>query len=185
MTINAFEGARRISKVIIGIIILGSLLAIWFDSPYVSITYQVPGFGITPVKVEQCGDDDAKEYLDAKSAKGKNIHAVLCFAAHEVGQTGEMLIPYAFAGNGKWWLQKKYSSEVTRYTKLVAAQFTVPFKDAMQADELWTTQRINKALEGFGLLAAGIFAFWFVTLIIGWIVRGFMGIPLGQDRRPV
>jgi CHASE3 domain sensor protein len=36
----------------------------------------------------------------------------------------------------------------------------------------------------FWALIGGIFAIWLISLMTGWIVRGFLNIPLGMDRRP-
>lgn len=38
--------------------------------------------------------------------------------------------------------------------------------------------------SAFKWLFGGLFVGWLVVLAIGWTVRGFMGIPMGMDRKP-
>jgi hypothetical protein len=48
---------------------------------------------------------------------------------------------------------------------------------------LVSAERIEKS-QGFGSqAAASLAALWLVSWIIGWIVRGFAGIPRGQDKK--
>jgi hypothetical protein len=37
----------------------------------------------------------------------------------------------------------------------------------------------------FELFGGGLVFIWAFTWIVGWITRGFMGIPRGQDSKPV
>jgi hypothetical protein len=37
---------------------------------------------------------------------------------------------------------------------------------------------------GFIWLPIGLAVLWALTWTVGWIVRGFLGIPHGQDRKP-
>lgn len=39
-------------------------------------------------------------------------------------------------------------------------------------------------LESLGYLVAGLAIFWMFVCAIGWIARGFAGIPNGMDYRP-
>lgn len=184
MRVNIFEGARRISKLVMGIIVAGSLVAIWTAEPYLNMHYQIKGPGVAPLKVDDCGADDAREYISRRSADGKQISIIICFMAHPAAQTGEMLIPYKVMEDGRWWMNEKYSRDVLTYTKAVANAFAFPAEDAKQADSLWTSTRIKDAVQGLGFLGIGLVAFLIFTKIIGWIVRGFLGIPSGQDMRP-
>lgn len=184
MRVNIFEGARRISKLVMGVIVAGSLVAIWTAEPYLNMRYQVRGPSFPLVKVDECGEDDAREYINRRSADGKTIHITICFMAHPAAKTGEMLIPYMAMEDGKWWMNEKYSAAVSAYTKSVANAFAFSAEDAKQADSLWTSTRIKDGLQGLGFLIIALVAFLIFTKIIGWIVRGFLGIPSGQDMRP-
>lgn len=42
----------------------------------------------------------------------------------------------------------------------------------------------KETIEGFGILAIGLAAFGLLIWAIGRIVRGFLGIPRGMDKRP-
>lgn len=39
-------------------------------------------------------------------------------------------------------------------------------------------------LESLGYLGMGLSVFWMIVVAIGWIARGFAGIPNGMDHRP-
>jgi len=185
VAINVFEGARRVNKIIIGAIAIGGLVIVWNNVPYLPLNYQVSRLGNAPVKVEECDPDAAIEYIDRKSAGGKVISIRLCFKAQPAAETGEMLIPYKFTedGSSSVWMRSKYSAEVTKYTKSVASTFMLPADVAKDADSLWMKTRFTEAIQGLGWTAVWLFAFVVATYLIGWIVRGFAGIPNGQDRR--
>jgi hypothetical protein len=38
--------------------------------------------------------------------------------------------------------------------------------------------------EGAPWLVGGLVFLWVLSWTTGWIVRGFLGIPMGQDRKP-
>ena len=46
----------------------------------------------------------------------------------------------------------------------------------------WTQALKNMGVYVLGMLAS-LAAFWAFTWAVGWIVRGFMGIPQGKDRK--
>ena len=49
-----------------------------------------------------------------------------------------------------------------------------------EAAKKWRSQ----FAEAMGYLAAGLAIFGALVWAIGWIVRGFLGIPRGMDKRP-
>ncbi|MBI4005449.1 MAG: hypothetical protein HY356_02165 [Gammaproteobacteria bacterium] len=48
----------------------------------------------------------------------------------------------------------------------------------------WWSKRWGKIKENGLILIGGLAFFWGFVLATGWIVRGFLGIPMGQDRKP-
>jgi hypothetical protein len=129
MTINIFEGARRISKLIAILWVVGFagyLIYFPFSDPYIGITYMIKGPNSLPVRSTQsCGySDNASQYLDVVTQKGTKAHVTLCFLAW-TSNTGAKLIPYRIdSKSGQWWGATKYSSEITEYTASVLKRFT-------------------------------------------------------------
>jgi len=53
----------------------------------------------------------------------------------------------------------------------------------------WIIKALNNNMQGnpfifTGVVFGGLLFILVITSIVGWIVRRFMGIPSGQDRRP-
>lgn len=78
---------------------------------------------------------------------------------------------------------KDYSDEVTEYTKRTINAFVIPAED-----EEWIEKRRWSAIwrdvwAATLILLAGLAGLWAFTWAVGWILRGFMGIPRGADSR--
>ena len=198
MQINAFEGARRIAKLTAVLWILGWIVAAFFftpSPPAISISYLIAGPGIAPTRIEEnlC-NDDGKELVNVTTKKGSRTFVVLCFLSWTIPPFPPGFIPdsplppgfftdkfYTFYGDksGRW-----DSPEVNAYTAQVKKNFALS-----QADEKWIDrQSWFESLRqfGVGLLAAigGLVCLWAFSSVVGWIVRGFAGIPMGVDKRP-
>lgn len=183
MKVNIFEGARRISLLISAVWVVGWSAHAIFSEPYSRVTYSVLALGV-PFVDSACPDDAATEYIEREAPWGKSVNVTLCFLANQA-DSGEMLVPYADAGEGMLWMGRKYSTEVQGYTNSVANKFQLT-PEGIEAFE--AIQR-KALLEQWGVsamfLLGGLAVGWAVVAAIGWIVRGFMGIPRGQDVRPV
>lgn len=182
MKLNIFEGARRISLLIGAVWVVGWASHAIFSEPYSRVTYSYPGLSFHMI-ADECPSDAATEYLERKSPNGKDVKIELCFLTSEANN-GKMLVPYANAGEGMVWMGERYSTEVDQYTESVAREFQLTPEgidafESIQRKALFEQWRVA-AMFLFGGLAVG----WAVVAAIGWIVRGFMGIPRGQDMRP-
>ncbi len=81
------------------------------------------------------------------------------------------------------WGNEKYSSEVSSYTKEVADSFKLSNSDEDWIDgEVWPA-RWKSIKEGSLWIIGGVACLYIFSWCFGWIVRGFAGIPLGQDRK--
>jgi len=121
----------------------------------------------------------------ARSA-GKNSDAAMLSAEADrlraiIDETQEALRqddPYAGLGTvevGRWW-----SHRVADFSITPAALTTIE-------KELPRIERdafIDHVTEVLSIAAYFIGGFWIFSFVIGWIVRGFAGIPRGQDFRP-
>lgn len=50
-------------------------------------------------------------------------------------------------------------------------------------DKWWESWRSTYG-QGLAAMLGGVIALWIFSLAMGWIVRGFLGIPLGRDSKP-
>lgn len=133
----------------------------------------------------ECEDHDAEESRYVKTPKGTSVSLSFCFKASEA-DNGKILVPYKVDSKTKmWWLAEKYSSQILGYTKQVVSQFRIPKADSDWADGQWWPARAKQFWEGAKWLFGGWFVLWLFAITTGWIVRGFAGIPIGQDEKPV
>lgn len=193
MKLNIFEGTRRIALGLGVVWVIGCLAYTVFAEPYVSVTYVVPQFGVAAVKGKNCDSQDAKTYLTTETSKGRSIGVTLCFTASKASD-GRMLVPYTLSiknpdAQNPWdkytvLMNEPYSTSVRDYTELVRGQFKFSESDMKDTEELLWEERLKQGKGALQFAAAGIAVLWVVVLSIGWIVRGFMGIPRGKDFRP-
>jgi hypothetical protein len=180
--VNMFEGARRIALVL-GVLWVGGCIAYGIlAEPQADLDYSINRLGAVPVRVERCGADDGREYLSTDDGKGNSVSVTLCFKAFP-SDKGERLIPYAPAENGKWWMAGPYSSEVTRYMKERGESFALPPQGMEEARRLRWGKRLEQWKDAAVAAVSGLAVGWALVLVVGWVVRGFLGIARGQDAR--
>jgi len=182
MKINVFEGARRISKLLGGVYVIGCLSFAIFSEPYSRIVYGVATFDAPPLLAGECFDGDAIEFLNRKAPDGEEINVTLCFMAHRA-ESGELLVPYRDAGDGKLWMNERYSQAVREYTKEVARKFQLDISGIDAAKAKYRAALLEQWKNALLVLFCGLAVGWGLVVASGWIVRGFMGIPKGQDFR--
>jgi hypothetical protein len=180
---NIFEGARRIAILIFCFIFLGGIIAIYDMRPNVVIKYRILFFGATPLKIDGCDEVfDAKRYNKYTTPNGRPFSIRTCFKASKA-DNGRLLIPYADAPNNMVYMNSEYSDEVRSYTESVADSIAPTSSDFEEADAEYIRQAWVGRLQGLAWLIGGLFAYWMAVRTIGWVVRGFMGIPSGYDYR--
>ena len=42
----------------------------------------------------------------------------------------------------------------------------------------------HRTWDDIAVIPAALFGYWCFVVIVGWIVRGFLGIPNGTDKKP-
>lgn len=160
-----------------------------FDDGRKLIPYQVgstaqlpPGFVLDNQSHEAITKNDSKKlkpfdpdaYL---AAKGEAI------TQKDKKKTGGFDLSTARPVEAKVWGNEKYSSEVLNYTKSVARSFKL-----IKADEEWADSKVWPARwgtfkEGVIAILGGLAFLWIFSWGVGWIVRGFGGIPSRLDRK--
>ena len=184
---NWFEGGRRITRLFQMLLCLGCAIAVFLFPPDVSLTFETIGPDQPWVlTTKNCyGGSDAMEDPQNDAGLGESS-TDLCFRAAEF-EGGKMLIPYALADKNNWYGAETYSDLAQNYIKKRKAEFRVPeqLKPGIRnqvSREWWKKWREN--LKGFIVFAVvGVVILQALAWVMGWIVRGFAGIPAGQDRR--
>lgn len=62
-------------------------------------------------------------------------------------------------------------------------KITLPISEAAALEDAITSEQWRYARQQFGFATVTIIISWLLAYAIGWIVRGFLGIPRGQDYR--
>ena len=185
MAINVFEGARRIAKLLAVLWVGGWVVAAFSVSPSVSVTYKILYPGATPLRMTgECPPDGTTELLfDEVTQRATKTFVTMCFPARSA-DNGDRLIPYLVdPADGGIWMKEAYSSEVMEYTKRVKGTFALPQSDEKWIDEQWWPQFMKEIGWGALVAVSGLVILLAFTWTTGWIVRGFMGIPRGQDHK--
>jgi hypothetical protein len=94
------------------------------------------------------------------------------------------LIPYRIDEQGMIWGAASYSSEVSDYARMLEGRFKLPAGDEDVLKKEISRKYRENWMSGLGYLVAGLAIFAGAVWAIGWIARGFLGIPRGMDKRP-
>ena len=183
MRVNFFEGARRIAYLIAGIWSVAIIYIFWDSEPTVNLGYVVAAPGLPPIRTDEidCGSDDASETDYTKTKSGTSVRLQFCFRAQEF-ESGERLIVHKSDDKKKlWWGGRRYSSEVSSYIAQFVSRFQLPRADSDWADSQKWPARLRQLWESSRIIFGGLFGLWVFASLTGWIVRGFAGIPMGQD----
>jgi hypothetical protein len=185
MKFNVFEGARRIALLLQIAFVLVALGIGFFSDPYVRLIYETryPNEPFSLAKNQDCDYvDDKSESIERKTEEGKEINITLCYRGSPFSG-GDILIPYKLEDDGKVWGNSKYSTEVSDYTKKRTAFFSLPPEAQNEYQEVLWKKRFDNIWGGIKVAVIGYFSILIFSFVMGWIVRGFFGIPSGADHR--
>jgi hypothetical protein len=94
------------------------------------------------------------------------------------------LIPYRVdKATGVVWGNTRISPEVTKYMSQVLDTFQIPEVEEDRINNRWWSSKLELVGMYFLGMLASLAGWWAFTWAVGWIVRGFMGIPRGSDSR--
>lgn len=185
MTFNIFEGARRIALLIGGIAVAGTLIALVTYDPYVSVQYSIAHPNGAFVRMqESCPSDADRHYFTSEISTGESVSVDLCLLAMSFGKDNTRLIPYKIDEQGMIWGAASYSTEVSDYERKLKGRFKPSGSDEETLKKEISSSYRENWMSGLGYLVAGLTIFAGFVWAIGWIARGFLGIPRGMDRRP-
>jgi len=204
--VNVFAGARRTALVIGSFWVLGCVAFAVFTEPYSQVTYAILKPGDTPVLAEGCEGEEAN--IHPKMPTGHSINVRLCFptlteqeefevrARLERKASQSPVAPTSSTTSSampqsdpnkidpnevEWDSGGPRSVEIAAYKNAPGRLLLPGVIEAAEAKEkaALLAQWKDAMLVLFGGLAAG----WVFVAAIGWIARGFMGIPMGKDMR--
>ena len=121
--------------------------------------------------------------MTSHDVDGRTISLQLCFKAQSFPEN-RRLVAYRTDDKGVTWGNGPYSDEVQAYINARSAEFALSEVDRQAALNEWRSKRLSAAWYGFLFAVGGWIALSIIQSVIGWIVRGFAGIPMGVDRRP-
>ena len=184
MRVNIFEGARRIALLLAGLATALTIIAVAMHKPYVSATYLIARPDGQFVRTsESCPSNVARHYFSAVTSSGREIPVTLCLSKMRFDD-GQELIPYKIDEEGMIWGSGEYSSEVFAYERDLERRFRFSADDEKEYARQATKARWENALSSAKYLLIGLAIWAGLVSVVGWIVRGFLGIPNGMDRRP-
>jgi hypothetical protein len=183
--VNIFEGFRRIAKIIAIVWVLAFAIAGYIAEPYTRNYYLIEAPGIQAVKMGAdsfCPPESVQETFDRTTNSGKSISITLCFKSFL--ENNRQLIPFKRdEKTQEVWMNAPYADEVTAYKERVVKNFKIPEADQSALTSGYWSELIKKWAEGFFMMAGGLVAFWIFCWCVGYIVRGFLGVPQGRDSR--
>jgi hypothetical protein len=225
MTVNWFEGGRRIRNLFMGsVIAVGAITVLWRDDPDPVLSIRGPTMPWF-VSEDTCAENAYVRNLWDYEWGGEKPGLRLCFLSidgdipYEIAPTppealqeqarvnrenelrlakdnkkrmakGEPLLVQAPPMRSPWfYTAPAYDEKVEAYVTESISNLRITPELATRLKGSLSSVRWNdrkKALNDAFPWVAGICGFlWAFALAMGWIVRGFAGIPAGQDFKPI
>ena len=184
MKINIFSGARRLALVLAALAALIALGVTAFHEPYVSLSYTVAAPNAPFIRTqEDCPEKGATHFLTASASQGESVFVTLCLLPTTFGEDNAELIPYKIDSKGMIWGAEEYSTEVFAYEKELERRLRLSPADLAAVESEKSVKYWQQLRETLLYLALGLAVFWLLITAIGWVVRGFVGIPFGKDSK--
>lgn len=204
MGVNWFEGGRRIVLTLGALTIFGGAVYLFVGPGEQRIILETTGpddrFRWT---LEDCGYPDVEEAWSGSIEfnPGDPREVVACFRSNKDGKVvyaygAERIIPVS-SQPGQAPMQPlrvrevlsgdSYSDEAQSYINDRVSNFVLTRAEieAIGAAQwkIGVARFSERAIETFPWIAGLIFSFWVIAAGLGWLVRGFAGIPNGSDYR--
>jgi hypothetical protein len=180
---NLFEGSRRIALLLKVLWAIGALAVGWTSAPFVSMEFATSHPDAGFIASDNCKiGTDAVEFINREIEDGQTVSVELCFKALQA-DSGAQIVPYKVE-KGRWWGNSPYTPDVMAYTDARSESFKLSEDARRTARDEWSVQRSRNIRNGVLFAVGGWVVLSLFQMLVGWIVRGFLGIPWRQDRRP-
>ena len=189
---NIFEGSRRIGKLTASGIAVGFLIAFAYDNPEpVSVSYLITDGKTPPARVDKCDLTSVQENRERTFTNNRRINVALCFKSKrqvllEAEKRGSLPLKeqdLITEARRRGLLFDLETAVPTDFMSATWSSFTIPESDEGYISRLGWLQTAKSAGIYFLGLLASLLGFGAFTWVVGWIVRGFMGIPQGKDSK--
>jgi hypothetical protein len=187
-----FEGARRIAAIFKALAVCAAIVlsfAISLEDNEITLSYETAGPGMPFVKMADgsCdrldGSYDESIY-DYNLGGSYSAWVTLCFLAKKTNDE-RILIPYKSFEDGSWQGDIPYSDHISSYIRNRKDTFRLSEDDRVAARQEAQRKRLRAIGWGVIYAIASSLAIWLilstVQRLIGWVARGFLGIPRGVD----
>lgn len=160
--------------------------AVTYDQrPVVSRKYSVGidlenKIGFTPAS--KCAPTDHVDEFSFAPTVGYYLHASMCFPTFTAGGKGPFVI-FIKNHNGEVLGNEPYSPEVRAFKSRAEAEFKLLGFNDSELDRAGSAAKWLQWREGGMYTLLAVFGVWIAGCLVGWIVRGFLGIPRGKDSR--
>lgn len=164
MTINIFEGARRVGILIAGLVTVGTVALVIVEAPSVSATFLVDGPGTQPKRAVAdyaCSDLSASESQIVRTQKGANVFATLRFPPMRVTHNDVVDLSTAVRNHekpGRAPNTLQYGEQVTSrlpqidYSQVsdaelmaaITAEWLIPIRPGPKPGQWWGEKRIPR-----------------------------------------
>lgn len=179
---NIFKGMRRLALVI-GI--AGAGYAIDHarsQHTYLQLGYRVTATGRELVKSLDCPSLDDGVYRQFyRTAEGNEFQARICFPSMRSTDGFEMRIPWPERKPIAYRVDSREAELAMR--AFVADHFRLSPDELVYANQAYLAQRDAERSEKLVDIGLFLTLYFGAATAIGWIARGFLGIPYGSDRR--
>lgn len=182
MKLNIFSGARRLALLLAALVSVLALGITAFHEPKVAPRYTVTAPNAPFLRTnEWCSNDAALHFFEAPDPSGDSVHVTLCLPS--VSSTGGEAEPrrYKINSKGVIWAAANNSTDLLTYQEALERRFRLTPSllepvAAENAEMYWQQWRTTLLY-----LPIGLGVFWLLVTAVGWVVRGFVGIPHGKD----
>lgn len=188
MQINVFEGARRIAVLMSAIAVIVGVSVAATTEPYVVSRFNIygPDEAMVATSVDCEIGGSAEVSFEAETPKGRSTWVRICLVAEQLAMddgSTVSVVKLPAGSNGKPSWNYSASPSVDRYKKNIQSAFKFPNDEGNKADLQFEAKRREAWMDIAKVLAITLVVFWLAVAAIGWIVRGFAGIPRGKDSR--
>jgi hypothetical protein len=181
MELNIFAGARRIAWFVAVPVVAFLLFEAESSTPFLSMSYDLHNTG-PKIRFERAYRDDCGEGMDYFNVKSKSGHSVRIDLCPPTGMF-RYTIGKGLKKITSWTGDKDYDTrEKFIYANKSAFHFS-PEDEEFIEDEA-TRYKFEKRQDNMKVICVFLSIFFGIVSGIGWVVRGFLEIPTGMDRKP-